>query len=279
MSLSFVIGLVAAIILMVFGIVFDTEALTLAWKNLGNFLDPTSALITIGGTFAVLISAHPFSALAKIPAHFGVIMRKPQDPLYYINVMTDLSQEARKKGLLSLEDTVNEFEDQFLKDAVMLIVDAMEPDKVRDQLDTELANIETRHAAGTGIYDKGAALAPGFGMIGTLIGLINMLKAMNFEEEGGASELAQNMAVALITTFYGSFLANAVFIPIASQLRIAHEDEMLCKEIIIEGIVSIQAGENPRNTHEKLLTYLTQKQKSKAIEAAAANADAPVGGE
>jgi chemotaxis protein MotA len=249
---------------MVFGIVFDSETTSLFFPNIMNFLDPTSALITIGGTIATLIASHPFSMLAKIPSHFGVMMRKPQDPLYYINVMTDLSQEARKKGLLSLEDTVNEFEDQFLKNAVMLIVDAMEPDKVRNQLDMELGNIESRHAAAAGIYDKGAALAPGFGMIGTLIGLVNMLKAMNFDEEGGASELAQNMAVALITTFYGSFLAHAVFIPIANQLRIAHEDEMLCKEIIIEGIVSIQSGENPRNTHEKLLTYLTQKQKEKA---------------
>jgi chemotaxis protein MotA len=278
-NLSFIIGFVVALILMLFGIVFDADALEFAWENITNFLDPTSALITIGGTIAVLVASHPFSMLAKIPAHFGVIMRKPQDPLYYINVMTDLSQEARKKGLLSLEDTVNEFEDQFLKDAVMLIVDAMEPDKVRDQLDTQLANIESRHAAATGMYDKGAAIAPGFGMIGTLIGLINMLEAMDFEEEGGASDLAKNMSVALITTFYGSFLANALFIPIASQLRIAHEDEMLCKEIIIEGIVSIQAGENPRNTHEKLLTYLTQKQKGKALDAAAANADAPLGGE
>jgi chemotaxis protein MotA len=269
MNLSFIIGLVVAIILMVFGIVYDADA-GLLFPNIMNFVDPTSLLITVGGTIAVLIASHPFSMLSKVPAHFGVIMRKKQDPLYYINVMTDLSQEARKKGLLSLEDTVNEFEDQFLKDAVMLIVDAMEPDKVRDQLDMELANIESRHGAATGIYDKGAALAPGFGMIGTLIGLVNMLKAMNFEEEGGASKLAQNMAVALITTFYGSFLANALFIPIASQLRIAHEDEMLCKEIIIEGIVSIQAGENPRNTHEKLMTYLTQKQKAKAVASAEA---------
>jgi chemotaxis protein MotA len=271
MNLSFIIGLVVAIILMVFGIVFDAAGTSLFdFTKIGNFVDPTSLLITVGGTIAVIIASHPFSMLSKIPSHFGVIMRKKQDPLYYINVMTDLSQEARKKGLLSLEDTVNEFEDQFLKDAVMLIVDAMEPDKVRDQLDMELANIESRHGAATGIYDKGAALAPGFGMIGTLIGLVNMLKSMDFEDEGGASKLAADMAVALITTFYGSFLANALFIPIASQLRIAHEDEMLCKEIIIEGIVSIQAGENPRNTHEKLMTYLTQKQKAKAVASAEA---------
>lgn len=264
MNLSFIIGFALAIILNVFGIIFDTDTSQLVFANLFNFLDPTSALITIGGTIATIIASHPFSMLSKIPAHMGVIMRKAPDPLYYINVMTDLSQEARKKGLLALEDTVNEFDDQFLKTAVMLIVDAMEPDKVRDQLDTELGNIESRHSAAAGIYDKGAAIAPGFGMIGTLIGLINMLKAMNFEEEGGASSLAQNMAVALITTFYGSMLANVIFIPIANQLRIAHDEEMLCKEIIIEGIVSIQAGENPRNTYEKLLTYLTQKQREQA---------------
>ncbi|MDL2232224.1 MotA/TolQ/ExbB proton channel family protein [Ruminococcaceae bacterium OttesenSCG-928-L11] len=264
MNLSFVIGLVLAFVLVLFGIVFDTETSSLLFENLGNFEDPTSLLITVGGTIATIVASHPFSLLSKIPAHFGVIMRKQQDPLHYINIMTDLSQEARKKGLLALEDSVSEFDDQFLKSSVMLIVDAMEPDKVREQLESELSNIEGRHAQAAGMYDKGAAIAPGFGMIGTLIGLINMLAQMNFEDEGGASKLAKNMAVALITTFYGSLLANAMFIPMANQLRLAHEQEMLCKEIIIEGIISIQAGENPRHIHEKLLSYLTQKQREKA---------------
>ncbi|MDR2932579.1 MAG: MotA/TolQ/ExbB proton channel family protein [Oscillospiraceae bacterium] len=265
MNLSFIIGLVVGTVLVVFGIVFDGNTFQVVFGNIGNFFDPTSILVTVGGTLGAMIASFPLNYFAKIPAHFGIVLgRQKQDPLYYINVMTDLSQEARKKGLLALEDSVSEFEDTFLRDSVMLIVDAMEPDKVRDQLDNELSNIENRHSQVWNLYDKGAALAPGFGMIGTLIGLVNMLKSMDFEDEGGASALAQNMSVALITTFYGSIMANLIFIPFGNQLRLAHDQEMLCKEIIIEGIISIQAGENPRHIHEKLLSYLTYRQREQA---------------
>ena len=264
MNLSFLIGFAICLVLMVFGITFDAGSSSFNFGSLINFIDVPSLLITVGGTIAVLFASFPIKDFTKLLQHFPILMGKQKwDPIYYIDIMTELSQEARKKGLLALEDKIAEFEDPFLRDSVMLIVDAMEPDKVRDQLDNELGNIEARHATSWNLYDKGAALAPGFGMIGTLIGLVNMLKAMNFEEEGGASKLAQNMAVALITTFYGSFLANAVFIPIGNQLRMAHEEEMLCKEIIIEGIISIQAGENPRHINEKLMAYLTRKQREK----------------
>lgn len=268
MNLSFYIGLLICLALCVFGIVFGGS-----FDMILNFWDMPSLLITVGGTMAALLAAFPFKEMAKLGQHFPILLGlRKNDPIYYINVMTDLSQEARKKGLLSLEDSVSQFEDAFLRDSVMLIVDGMEPDKVREQLDNEMNNIEARHAASWDIYDKGAALAPGFGMIGTLIGLVNMLKAMNFEEEGGASALAQNMAVALITTFYGSLMANVIFIPIASQLRIAHNEEMLCKEIIIEGIISIQSGENPRHINEKLMAFLTRKQREKAAAQSATEA-------
>ena len=268
MNLSIIIGILVCFLLIVFGIVFDQDTMGVLFDNLGNFVDVPSMVIVIGGTLAALVASFPLSVFTKIPSHFSVILGKgAQDPLYYINVMTDLAQEARKKGLLALEDSVSEFTDNFLKDAVMLIVDAMEPDKVRTQLDNELNNIENRHSQVWNLYDKGAAYAPGFGMTGTLIGLINMLGSMDFEDEGGASALASNMAIALITTFYGSVLANVVFMPISNQLKLAHDKEMLCKEIIIEGVISIQSGENPRHIHEKLLTYLTYRQRAQAGDA------------
>lgn len=264
MNISVPIGLVLAFGFMVFGMVWgkpDTVAALMA------FIDIPSVLVTIGGTFATLFATFPLKVFAKMFQHFPIIMGlRKQDPLKYINIMTDLSQEARKKGLLALEDIVSEFDDVFLRDSVMLIVDAMEPDKVRERLDNELNNIESRHAQCWDVYDKGAALAPGFGMIGTLIGLVLMLAEMDFEDPSGASKLAKNMAVALITTFYGSIMSNVIFIPFATQLRTAHSEEMLCKEIIIEGVVSIQAGENPRNVNEKLLSYLTNKERERAKE-------------
>ncbi len=262
MNLAFYIGVLLSFLFMIFGIVVDLTAGRINFGAIFNFVEVSSLLITVGGTMSALLASFPIKDMLKMPSHIPIILgRQKNDPLYYIDIMTDLSQEARKKGLLALEDRVAEFEDPFLRDSVMLIVDAMEPDKVREQLDNELGSIEARHAQAWNIYDKGAALAPGFGMIGTLIGLINMLANMNFEEEGGAGKLAQNMAVALITTFYGSIMANVIFIPFGNQLRIAHDQEMLCKEIIIEGIISIQAGENPRHINEKLLSYLTRKQR------------------
>jgi chemotaxis protein MotA len=269
MNIAVIIGAVLSFGFMIFGIVYnaDTNAVNFA-LIVENFVDVPSVLITVGGTMATLFMSFPMKqTITVLSTNWRIIFglqKQKNDPLYYINIMTELSTEARKKGLLALEDQVSQFEDPFLRDSVMLIVDAMEPDKVREQLDNELNNIEARHAACWDFYDKGAALAPGFGMIGTLIGLINMLAAMDFEEEGGASTLATSMAVALITTFYGSIMANVIFIPMGNQLRVAHNEEMLCKEIIIEGIISIQAGENPRHINEKLMAFLTRKQRESA---------------
>lgn len=253
MNISFLIGLAGAFGLVVFGILEAGE--------IGNFIDPASILIVVGGTMFTLFATFPLKQFVTVMKQAPILLRikgGKWDPTYYINIMTELSTEARKKGLLALEDKVAELDDAFLKDSVMLIVDAMEPDKVRSQLDNELGNLEARHAASWEFYDKGAALSPGFGMIGTLVGLINMLANMNFEEEGGAETLAANMAIALITTFYGSIMANVLFIPMGTQMRALHNEEMLCKEIVIEGVLSIQAGENPRHINEKLMGYLTR---------------------
>jgi len=256
MNLSYFIGAVLVFAAMVFGIMRTGEIM--------NFIDFAGIIITICGTLFALFSSFPMKETAKVIQHFPILLgRQKWDPIYYIDIITELSQEARKKGLLALEDRVSEFEDPFLRDSVMLIVDAMEPDKVRDQLDNELGCIEARHASAWSFYDKGAAMAPAFGMCATLIALINMLGDMNFEEEGGATKLAANMSMALVTTFYGSLMANAVFIPIGTQLRVAHEKEMLCKEIIIEGIISIQAGENPRHINEKLMSFMNRRQRDK----------------
>lgn len=254
MGITYIIGLLAAFGFIVYGIMAE------AVSNITNFLDPGSVIITIGGTFAALIMSFPISALAQIPKHFKILLGgSKNNPLDYIGKITELAQEARRKGLLALEDKANEYNDEFLKSSIMLIVDAIEPEKVKKILDTELDFISDRHDYAISLYDKGAAFAPAFGMIGTLIGLINMLKKLD-----DVSQLTAGMGVALITTFYGSFLANVLFMPIATRLRTIHDDEMLCKTIIIEGIVSIQAGENPRHIEDKLLTMLSEGSRKKA---------------
>ena len=142
----------------------------------------------------------------------------------------------------------------------MLIVDANDPDRVRSILENDIECMSARHEAAAAMYDKGSSVAPAFGMIGTLVGLINMLKSMNLES-GGQSSLGQDMGVALITTLYGCILAHMVFGPVANNLRTRDEEEVLCKMIIVEGITCIQAGENPKLLREKLNTFIAQKKR------------------
>ncbi|MEF9983552.1 MAG: motility protein A [Oscillospiraceae bacterium] len=250
MDISNIIGYVMGFGLIAFGIMQGGE--------FGNFVDPASVAITIGGTFSALFISFPLNTFLRIPKHLKIVMFPPKnDPYAYISRITDLAQEARKKGLLALEEKASESGDPFLENSVMLIVDGMEPSKVKQIMESELENLSDRHSVDRSFYEKGAALGPAFGMIGTLIGLINMLYTMDENPD----KLALGMAVALITTFYGSVLANMIFQPIANKLQIRHDDEMLCKMIVCEGIISIQAGENPRHIEDKLLNFLPQKKR------------------
>lgn len=258
MNITLLIGTVLAFALVVFGIGFD---------SIGNFIDTSSLLIVIGGTFAIMIASTPLSQLKGIPKHIIIALTKGNKykPEMFIDEIVECAKVARSSGLLALEEHANQQEDPFFKESLLLIVDAIDADKIKERLTAELDNLDARHAAATAIYERGAAFGPAMGMIGTLIGLINMLKSMNFDS-GGADVLAQNMSVALITTFYGSILANVLFTPLASQLKSIHESEVLCKEIIIEGILAVQAGENPKFIREKLLSYLSDKERERLVE-------------
>jgi chemotaxis protein MotA len=250
-SISLILGIVAACILVVYGI---------GMGNLNNFIDMPSVYITIGGTFATIMASFPLRVLSQVPKHLKIaFFGKKYDTMKYIDTLVDFAQVARRSGLLALEEKANQETDPFLKESILLIVDAVDPDKVRQMLEANLDNMLTRHEEGIAVYEKGAALGPAFGMIGTLIGLINMLKSLDVTNTEASSALGDGMSVALVTTFYGSVLANVVFLPIASQLKIKSEEEYLCKSIIVEGVLSIQAGENPRYINEKLVSLLERK--------------------
>ena len=251
MDFSTIIWIVAGFVLVVFGI---------GISNIGNFIDSGSLLIVFGGTFAALIASYPPRILKQLPKQFKIITRQnPYNAMEYIDNLQELAVIARKNGLLALEDKANEMEDPFFKEGLMLIVDATTPGKVKEILENNLAYIEERHSEIIEFYDKGASYAPGFGLIGTLIGLVNMLMSMDLD--GGADGLSKNMGIALITTFYGCMLANLIFQPISKKLQVRSDEEMLCKKLIIEGILSIQAGENPTFLKEKLITFLPQYQR------------------
>lgn len=252
MEFSVLIGYVAVVLALVFGIISAEDGVNMAL--LGNFFSLPSVFITVCGTGFALLASFPFKTFANFPKHIKMIFgRDRKDPYEYVEVITELSREARKKGLLSLEEKASSFDDEFLKESIFLIVDAIEPDKLKVWFEQKISNIERRNREERKVYELGAALAPAFGMVGTLIGLVNMLKAMSLE---GPSQLGENMSVALITTFYGVLLANCVFIPIANKLEIAQEREMLFNELIVEGVIAIKEGENPRFIRERLMNFL-----------------------
>nr|WP_314462316.1 MotA/TolQ/ExbB proton channel family protein [uncultured Clostridium sp.] len=254
MDISLIVGWIMGVILIVYGITFE---------KIGNFIDIPSVIIVVGGTIAALIASYPFKTLAQIPKHVGIMLNpKRYDAEKVIDTMVDMAKTARKKGLLVLEEQANGIKDPFLKQSIMLIVDAMDADKIREMLESEVSAMSERHDQDVSMYEKGTSVAPAFGMIGTLVGLVNMLKSMNMEA-GGSNSLGTDMSVALITTFYGCVLAHLLFGPMAKKLRIRNDEELLYKQIIIEGVLSIQAGDNPKYLEEKLLSYLSQAQQNK----------------
>ena len=260
MNIVYLIGLLLAIFFVFFGISVNMDGLipSIELGNLQNFFDVPSILITIGGTLAVMVACYP--KLAKsFPKHIEIMLRaKAFNPTIYVDQLTELAQIARKNGLLALEEKANEQDDPFFKQAIMLIVDANDPDRVRSILENDIEQTSARHQEVVAMYERGSNAAPAFGMIGTLIGLINMLKSLDGAD---MNSLGPSMSVALVTTFYGSVLAHVIFNPIAANLTARDEEEILCRQIIVEGIMAIQSGENPKFLRERLMTFVNQNQR------------------
>lgn len=212
---------------------------------------------------AVIIS-FSVEQLKNIPKMIRIAFRsEEQDPLDIIDGMIDLAEKARREGLLALEDSLNRTDDTFMQRGIQLIVDGTDPELVRDILETDLAYIEDRHRSGKSIFDAMTAYAPAFGMIGTLIGLILMLRTLD-----KPSTIGPSMAIALITTLYGVIVANLVTGPIATNLAVKSAEEICLREMMLEGILSIQSGENPRIVEEKLMGFLAPKDRLRAEEQA-----------
>lgn len=244
MDLGTGIGFFAGIGFIVWGIMLS--------GSLGTFMDTASIFIVLGGTIAATLISFPLkNVLNTFKVVKNVFTEKDSKADVLIKEIIDLANIARKEGLLALEEAVNNTENTFLKKGIMLIVDGTDPELVRNILETELIFTEERHGEGQGIFETMGTFAPAFGMIGTLIGLINMLKELE-----DPSTVGPNMSVALITTFYGAVLANLIFLPVANKLKGRSKKELAKKEMMVEGLLSIQAGENPRIIEEKLKTFI-----------------------
>lgn len=237
------------------GVLSGVILITYAIYNGGTirtYLSLNSFLITFGGTVAATIVYYPFPKLAQLLQVLKVAFtEKPLEPSDVIKTIISLAETARREGLLALEDAAYQLNDEFMQKGILLIVDGTDPELVRNIMETELLFLEERHGEGQGIFQTMGTFAPAFGLLGTVIGLINMLTQLDNPDSIGAG-----MAVALVTTFYGSFLANVIFLPLAGKLKVRSSEEILIKEVMIEGMLSIQAGENPRIIEEKLKAFL-----------------------
>lgn len=254
MDIASIIGFIVALGLMVFGMV-DGKGFSVITET---FLHLPSALITFGGAFGTVFAMYHLKDFMSGLKSFGLVFKVPKaNEAETIKSIIELSNLARREGLLSLEESANSLDDEFMKKGVMLIVDGTDPELVRSILEAELVNIDSRHQGNISFWKNLGAMGPAWGMIGTLIGLINMLKDLSDPDSIGP-----NMATALITTLYGSMLANWISAPVANKLSTLNEMEIKLKEVMIEGILSIQAGENPRVIEEKLKSFLSPKDRT-----------------
>lgn len=221
-------------------------------SSFGLFWSVPAILIAVGGSFFAVIIQYDFDHVRSVLAVARQAYRmKLTPPKEIIAVFSDLAKKARKEGLLALEDEEDAIDDPLFSKGLQLMVDAIDPETIRNILETEMVSMQDRHDLGQNIFRSWATLAPAFGMIGTLVGLIQMLSQLD-----DPSALGPGMSVALLTTFYGSLVSNLVMKPIAGKLALRSEEEMRIKKIILEGVIAIQSGMNPRILEEQLKAYV-----------------------
>ena len=247
MDLATIVGLALGVIVPVVAILMKGSILL--------FVDVTSVVLVLGGTLAAVAISYPLKDVLSI---VGVVKNsffsKEESVHDTIALLVKFAERARREGILALEKQLEEVTDTFLRNGIQLAVDGTEPELLKDIMETELMYLETRHKKGKGMLESFEKFAPAWGMIGTLVGLILMLANLDDPDA-----LGPGMAVALITTLYGSLLANLVFGPLAAKLGIKSNQEILIRELMIMGILSIQSGDNPRIVEQKLNSFIAPK--------------------
>ena len=270
-----VIGLIAGIICILVAMVWPegdpteiipTEGKGFRWEQLSWFFQPQSVFIVVGGVLCATLVNYPLKAVLNLRIVFkNVILSEKFDFTGTINKIVVLAEKSRKDGLLSLEAGLDDIESVFLRNGVELAINERDSNRLRTFLAMDLNNISTRHIGAQEIILYMAAYAPAFGMLGTVLGLIIMMNKFQMSGETSSIEfnvaeqfasLLSGMGTALITTFYGVFFANMVFLPIAGKLKRRSENELMLKNIVLEGIISIHGREHPILIKEKLMTFV-----------------------
>ncbi|HIJ55058.1 MAG TPA: motility protein A [Deltaproteobacteria bacterium] len=249
MDLATILGIVSAFGLVIIAIVMG--------GGIGLFINIPSLMIVVGGTLGATMINYPLKdvlrAISIVKNAFIASRSAPED---IVKQFVDFGGKARREGILALESEVKNISDAFLGKGLQLSVDGLEPQAIENIMDTEVDYLRERHSLGAEILSTMGTFAPALGMIGTLIGLVQMLQSMDDPNSIGPA-----MAVALLTTFYGSVMANLVYMPLAGKLRTRSREETLVKEMIIQGIISLTKGENPRILEQKMLAFMPPKER------------------
>ncbi len=247
MDVATLIGIIAGLSL-VFGSIF-------MGGGAGAFFNVPSLLITVGGSFSALLISFPLEkVIGAASVAKNCFTHRLPSPTEVIKQIVELATICRRDGPLALESKIEQIDDSFLAKGVQLVVDGTPQETLREILEIEISWLQERHSTGKKIFESLGASAPAFGLVGTLIGLIQMLRSLD-----DPSQLGGSMAVALLTTFYGALLANLFCVPIAGKLEARSKEELLVRELMVEGLTSIAAGQPPRLIEEKLKAFLAPK--------------------
>ncbi|MDY6986676.1 MAG: motility protein A [Thermodesulfobacteriota bacterium] len=260
MDIATLVGIVVAFGLVIISIILGGDA---TW-----FINYPSLMIVVGGTMGATLLAYP---LAQVLSVFGVaknvFLHKSRSVQSLILQLVDFAKKARKDGILSFESQLKELDDPFMVEGLQLAIDGMDSNAIDEILSTDIQYVEERHRLGAEIFSTMGGFAPAVGMLGTIIGLVQMLMQMEDPSQIGAP-----MAVALLTTFYGTLLANLLFLPIAAKLKTRSNQEILVSQMVLEGIISIQSGDNHRVVEQKLRAFIARKARESEAAAEAAPA-------
>lgn len=250
MDITSIIGMVSGIAAIIGTILLGS--------GLGLFINIPSIIIVVGGTIAAAMVAFPLPDFLKlIKVTLRIFIFKIEDPQALIDQLIEISNKARKGGLLSIEGDINSIEDPYFSSALQMTVDGVKTSDIAQVMQKKMSMVEQENKVGISIFASLGAYAPAFGMVGTLIGLIQMLANLD-----DPSSIGPKMAVAMITTFYGAIMANLFFLPMSDKLKLRNEQEITNMNLLFEGVVSIREGEHPRLMEEKLKVYLVNGKQS-----------------
>lgn len=251
MDVFLIIGIIIGVLAVILGMIAKGA-------NVAVLLNPAAIIIIFVGMSAAVMNSFPKKEFLNIPKIMGVLFKEKekQDPVALVELMVGLARQARKEGMLSLESRIQEFDNRFLKNGLSMVVDGIEPDYVRDMLETEIECMEDRHRAGAAIFSAAGSYAPTLGVLGAVVGLIGALGNLNDTEK-----LGHMIAAAFVATLYGIFVGYVLCHPFASRLKRKSYEEIKNMHIIIEGLLSIQAGENPRSIKMKLVAMLDPEER------------------